>query len=90
MLSVNLRFGTVRIWYTGMKPSVMQEGAVYPGPLSRVPVCLLCYILQCFYCTTGYFKRKPHAWLYKPLLHFPTAAGVLETFEFFVSIITYL
>lgn len=67
VLAVDLRFGTVRVWCIRMKHSVMQENAVFPGPLPRVPVPW-CYIAQCFCCTTGCSKRKPHAWLYKLLI----------------------
>ena len=44
MLSVNLRPGTVTIQYTGMKASVMQDGAVFPGPLSSLPTVLNCAV----------------------------------------------
>lgn len=81
--SGSLRFRTCfRVRCTEMKPSVMQKGAVFPGPLSRIPVSSC--VTLCFYC---YSRRKSRVWLGKLLVLSYCCWCFGKKMEFFVSFI---
>lgn len=81
-MSVNLRYRTVRIWYTGVKPGMMQEGAVFPGAFQGLlPAC--CIILCSASAAQLALPQESLMSHFGNPLYFPTVAGVLDTLEFF-------